>query len=868
MIRLAGSRGAAIARAETKHNSILWRIIRLVGVVVVAFAALYWLSALAELVPSSSIFLGTAECVMGVAMLVGMGELYYHVAIESSAPEIPLTDELKQSGWQERVNLADYASRELANVLLASQNGSNFDMARFLQALLVQKTTRILLDRTGFIGELKAGASTQAPKVESEAKSVEELMVLAAELAAKGFKRHIHVSHVLRVLAVHHQGFANLMFANDVKPEDLDASIAWYERATTLSRRSFFWERGKIGVWGIGRDWAAGYTPTLSRYAVDLSAYLRESSLQAQIVGRHTEIDQLVTALAGDRRANALIVGQPGVGKTTIVNGLAAKIASGDVPRSLADKHVFQLDVGRVLAGLNDRGELEVRLLQVLSDAAHAGNIILFVKDMHALFSTETGKTGAVNAAETILPFLESGRLQFIGSTTPSDYHSSIEAQSSVAQLFTRVDIAPATPEDSLIQLEDAALHLEVQQRVFIAVPTLRVAIERAQRYLANVPLPESAIRVLEAAAVAVGNRGGGVVAPKDIDDTAAQLAKVPVGEVQATEKDKLINLEQVLHERVVGQDEAITAVAAALRRARSGLSSHDRPIGSFLFLGPTGVGKTETARALAQVYFGAEDAMIRIDMSEFQSPASLARLIGAPTEVDKAGAGQLTSALRDHPFSLVLLDEIEKAHPNILNVFLQVLDDGRISDGRGEPVDCRNAMFIATSNAGSSMIREAAKSGQFGADFRDQLLDFLQKEGQFRPEFLNRFDAVVAFKPLSQADLLRIIDLAIASLNKRLADQEVQVTLTDAAKSRLAELGYQPEFGARALRRVLQDTVENLVANKLLDGTAQRGATVTVDVPDLGSSSLDSEAEAVKAEPIKQDEAQNQLAVHDSWQL
>ncbi|MGI6103235.1 MAG: AAA family ATPase [Patescibacteria group bacterium] len=847
MIRLEGSRGVAVARAELQHNSVLWRTARLAGVVVVGLALLYWAGGALSLVDVSPFFLGLAELVVGVAILVGIAELYYHVAVEPSAPVVPLSDALKRDDWQDRVNIADYASRELATVLLASRSGATFDISKFLQALLMQRTTRVLLDRAGLAGDVKGGAAGQAPGVAEPVNSVEAVLTVATTLAAQGFKRHVHVSHVLRALARHHQGFANLLFANDVKPEDLDAAIAWYERVTTLARGSFFWERGKIGVWGIGRDWAAGYTPTLSQYAVDLSSYLREAQLQAQITGRQAEIDQLVTSLASERRSNALLVGQPGVGKTTIVNGLAARIASGEVPRSLADKHVFQLDVGRVLAGLMNRGELEVRLLKILGDAAHAGNIILFIKDIHVLLAAEEGKTGAVNAAETLLPFLESGRIQLIGTTTPSDYHGTIEVQSAVAQLFSRVDVAPATPEDTLVQLQDVALHLEVRQRVFIAIPTIRVAVERAERYLANVPLPESAIRVLEAAAVAAGNRGGGVLTVKDVDDVVAQLAKVPVGDVETTEKDKLLNLEAVLHERVVGQDEAVQAVAAALRRARSGLASQSRPIGSFLFLGPTGVGKTETARALAAVYFGAEDAMVRIDMSEFQSPASLARLIGAPTEANKAGAGQLTSALRDKPFSLVLLDEIEKAHPNVLNVFLQILDDGRVSDGRGEPVDFRNAIIIATSNAGSAMIREAAKTGELGEGFKEQLINHLQSEGQFKSEFLNRFDAVVAFKPLSLTELSTIVDYQLKALNARLSSQEVQVALTDAARTRLAELGYKPEFGARALRRVLQEKVENLVADRLLKGEVQRGQIVTIDLPDLGG------VEAERQDEVKQ---------------
>jgi ATP-dependent Clp protease ATP-binding subunit ClpC len=368
-------------------------------------------------------------------------------------------------------------------------------------------------------------------------------------------------------------------------------------------------------------------------------------------------------------------------------------------------------------------------------------------------------------------------------------------------------------------------------------MPVIRTVVADADRYLHQEPRPENAISLLEAVATAAANRAEYIVTPDTVNSVVTEISKVPVGSVGEDEKDKLLNLETILHGKVVGQNEAVNAVAQALRRARSGLSGGKRPLGSFLFLGPTGVGKTETAKALAGAYFGDEAAMLRFDMSEYQSAAALGQLIGSATEAQSGGSGQLTSQVRDKPFSLLLLDELEKAHPDVLNIFLQVLDDGHLTDGLGQKIDFTNTIIIATSNAGSEFIREQVAAGKTSEQFQAELLNQLQSQGIFRPEFVNRFDAVIAFHPLTTDELTQIVDLQLIDLNKRLAEEGVTIALTPAAKAELAKRGYQPEFGARALRRVMQTALEDIVANRLLAGTIQRGQAVTLDIADLATT-------------------------------
>lgn len=832
MIALDVSLGLRNLRRTQQRRSPLMRALRFLAVGIALVALTLWSLTLVGVIFIHDVFYGLAQIVIGLGVLAGIGELYTRMVLMYQRPSRSLSSASQVSNWLIMTNLADYCVPDVAAALLAARSGTNFEMDAFVKSMLVQPSAQSLLSRAGVVG--LPNQDGVAPVLTQPVTDVEAILNHAAVAAVEHGHEQIETSDVLRALLEYNQMVANLCFAHGVQAADLEAAIAWLERFERSQQPRFFWQQGRVGSYGIGRDWAAGYTPTLARYAVDLSEFLRGGNLGTYIIGRTAEINQIETVLSGAQQTNVLLVGPAGIGKKTIVNGLAARIASGEAARPLADKHIFELDVPQLLAGATDPGVIETRLLAVLRDATEAGNIILFVNHLENLLSSDSSRVGSVNAAQVLLPFLQSNRLMIIGATDPRTFNETIAREAAIAQAFSRIDVVEPSPAETIQILENVALHIEARSNVFISIPVIRTAVHEADRYLHDEPRPENAIKLLEAAALQAAKRTDHVVNVQDVERSVSERARVPVGEVQKTEKDRLLNLEAVLHERVIGQDEAIAAVANAIRRARSGLAGGKRPLASFLFLGPTGVGKTETAHALAAAYFGAETAMIRLDMSEYQNPEALAQLIGAPISSQAASAGTLTSAVRNHPFSLILLDEIEKAHPNVLNIFLQILDEGRVTDGRGETADFTNTMIIATSNAGSEFIRQQVAAGQAMADLQEKLLDTVQTQGIFRPEFLNRFDAVVAYKPLTAVELAAIVDLQLTGLNTRLKEEQVTVVLTPAAKAKLAEAGYQPEFGARALRRVMQTAVEDVVAQRLLQGLVQRGQTITLDVTDI----------------------------------
>jgi len=490
----------------------------------------------------------------------------------------------------------------------------------------------------------------------------------------------------------------------------------------------------------------------------------------------------------------------------------------------------LQLDLGRLLAGTPE--QIEAKIVTAFNEAVTAGNIILFVEDIHSLFGGEISKIGAIDASEVILPYLQSSQLQLIGTTTFKEYHQYIEANSAVAASFEKIEVSEPTENETIRILEDTAPMIETRNKVVVTYEALKEIVKLAKRYLFDRPFPEKAIDLLDEVAVYVASRTADkIITPVHVQQLISEKTKIPVGEVQETEKDKLLNLEEFLHKRVIDQNEAIAAISEAMRRARSGLKKEGKPIGSFLFLGPTGVGKTETARALAESYFGSESAMSRLDMSEFKTPESMDRLIGTPDGHE----GVLTSQIKENPFCLLLLDEIEKAHPDVLNLFLAILDEGRMTDRFGKKVDFSNSIIIATSNAGAELIRESIKAGESPEILREKLLEYLQRGGIFKPEFLNRFDGVISFKPLTQNEIYQIAQLIIQKLANRLAaEKEIFLKVAPEAIQKLSVLGYNPEMGARPMERVITDKVENWLAEKMLRGEIQKGQTIEFKESDI----------------------------------
>ncbi len=613
-----------------------------------------------------------------------------------------------------------------------------------------------------------------------------------------------------------------------INQKDFQTVLNWVRRMKKESITPKFYQQANV-IAGIGEDWSYGYTPILSQYLTDLSCYFQDPNYTIDVFSHSNKLDDIQNILAKPSKNNCLLVGDPGVGKKTIVNALAAKIAHGDCLKPLKYKRIRQVDVGRLLGG--DLGELTTRINNVMVEAINAGNIILFFDNFQSLIGGSGAEVGGADASQLLLPFLENSRVRIIASVTPDDYFSRIRNNQAIAESFEKIDIEPANISDTEGILLDYIGNVEHQYNIYFDFQALKTVVSLADRYVHDVPFPEKALRLVEEISTSLGNTGKlAFISPEDVEKFMSKKVNVPIGQAQEGEKTKLLNLENILHARVVGQEEAINAVSDALRRVRAGLTAGKRPVGVFMFLGPTGVGKTETAKALAESYFGSEKNMIRLDMSEYQQPNSIDRLLGSATNP----SGILTDAILANPFSLILLDEIEKADKNVLNVFLQVFEDGRLTDVRGRVSDFTNAIIIATSNAGSEYIRENV--GQINASqLKENLINKLQQDGVYTPEFLNRFDSVIVYRPLSIIELTKVASLMIADINQMLVEKKVSVTIEKDALQKLVELGNDPQFGARPMRRVIQEKIENLLAKKMLAGEVAEGQTLNVTLADLG---------------------------------
>lgn len=635
-------------------------------------------------------------------------------------------------------------------------------------------------------------------------------------------------------------------------------------------------------------------TPTLDSLARDLTQLAKEGKLDP-VVGRSREVKRLIQILSRRTKNNPVLVGEPGVGKTAIAEGLAQKIILGEVPEEMQEKRLMMLDMGSLVAGTKYRGEFEDRMKKVIDEIYNDGQVILFIDELHTLIGAG-GAEGAIDASNILKPALARGELQTIGATTLDEYQKYIEKDSALERRFARIQVDEPTPEEAEEILRGLRSRYEEHHNVEITDEAVRSAVNLSVRYITSRQLPDKAIDLIDESAAKVRldqtddlsksamvkleidtfvkekeraiqkqdfeaaaqfrrqekamrkkldklllleekheNGYANRVTEEDVATVVSEWTGVPLQQLEKKESQRLLELEALLHERVVGQDEAVKAVSRAIRRARSGLKDPNRPIGSFMFLGPTGVGKTELAKALSEVMFSDENSLIRVDMSEFMEKYSTSRLIGSPPGyVGYDEGGQLTEKIRQKPYSVILLDEVEKAHPDVFNLLLQVLDDGHLTDSKGRKVDFRNTIMIMTSNIGATQIREEKNVGFNVQDItkdhkamQKRILEELKKT--FRPEFLNRIDETVVFHSLSKEEIHAIVEIMSRAIVKRLKDQDIQVKITPAAVDVIGKAGFDPEYGARPIRRALQKEVEDRLSEALLGGEIHLGDQVTV---------------------------------------
>jgi ATP-dependent Clp protease ATP-binding subunit ClpC len=563
----------------------------------------------------------------------------------------------------------------------------------------------------------------------------------------------------------------------------------------------------------------------LKKYSTNLTEMAKRGELDP-VIGREEEIRRMEQILSRRRKNNPVLIGEPGVGKTAVVEGLAQLIAADDVPDTLKGKEIVALDIAAMVAGSKFRGEFEDRLKAVIKEIeASAGKTIIFIDEVHTIVGAGAAE-GAIDASNILKEPLSRGKFQVIGATTLNEYREHIEKDSALERRFQRVYVGEPTVEETIEILEGLREKLEEHHRVKITDDAIRAAAKLSERYISDRFLPDKAIDLVDEAASKLRVGGSSEeVAEGDIAALVSQWTGIPAERMVEEERERLSKMEDLLHTRVIDQEEGVHAIAQAVRHSRAGLSDPRRPIGTFLFLGPTGVGKTELAKALATFLFGSDDALLRIDMSEYMERHAVARLIGSPPGyVGYEEGGQLTEAVRRRPYQVILFDEAEKAHPQVMNLLLQLLDEGRLTDGHGRTIDFKNTIIIMTSNVGSEYFTTDLAENQIREKVEEEL------KHTFRPEFLNRIDETIIFHPLSEESILKIVDLKGKALDERLKEQGISITLTDEAKKVLAKKGYDPHYGARPLERVLKRLVENPLAMRIISGEVKEGDHVTVD--------------------------------------
>jgi len=722
---------------------------------------------------------------------------------------------------KDRYNLADYLSFEVAKSVNKAVNRGKSSGHIFYYLLKDNPKLAFVFNRLLIsVGQL-AGEVRQ--RLAKNPESFDRTILTALTIARDKGHDRVMIGDMLIALAGTDKIFGQMLILKDLKVKDIESLVLWAENIEE-ERSKRFYDYDSLARRGtLAKEWTAGYTITLDKYGTDITEAVRNRPMRT--VGHKQDIDRVERILSRTEINNVLLIGEEGTGKKGMIFGLAQRSLLGKGIPGVNYQRFVELDMPSLLADLTSSDQVEAVLDKIFYEASVAGNIILVIEGIDNYLASET-KPGVVDISGIVSSYLRLPSFRLIGITNYEGLHRNIEKNPAILTLFSKVEVSGILPEETVILLEYLTFALENRYKIFIPYQSIRKIIELTDKYFPSLHFPEKAMNVLDEVAVYVSSLSGQkVVLPEHVNKIISEKSEVPIGEVESEERSVLLNLESLIHRRIINQNMAVSEVATALRRARSAVSSRKGPMGAFLFLGPTGVGKTETSKALAHFYFGSENNMIRLDMSEFQNSTDIARLIGSENT-----QGLLTTPVRENPFSLILLDELEKADSNILNIFLQVLDEGHITDGLGRKVSFKNTIIIATSNAGYKIILQSLKSKGDWQTVRQKILDYIFENNIFRPEFINRFDAAVIFEPLSEDNLTDIAGLILEGISKNVLEKGIEFEISEELKSKMAKLGYDPVFGARQMRRVIAEKVENVLATALLSNQIKRGDRVSVD--------------------------------------